>query len=112
MGRDYENDGGNGFAWFLAGLGLGAVIGVLYAPKSGTETRADIVNAAQEGRDFVSNRAQQAREQATQWVDRGKDILNQQRDNVASAVRAGKEAYRQATTEGTTTGGPTGTTGM
>ena len=110
MGRDYD-EGGNGFAWFLAGLGLGAVIGVLYAPKSGSETRQDIMNAATEGRDYVTNRAQQARQQATEWIDRGKDILTQQRDNVASAVRAGKEAYRQATTEGTT-GGPTGTSGM
>lgn len=109
MGRDYD-DGGNGFAWFLAGLGLGAVIGVLYAPKSGAETRQDIMNAADEGRDFVSNRARQARDQATQWVERGKDVLSQQRDNVASAVRAGKEAYRQATNEGTT-GGPSSTTG-
>ncbi|HKD92565.1 MAG TPA: YtxH domain-containing protein [Terriglobales bacterium] len=101
MGRGYD-EGGNGFAWFLAGLGLGAVIGVLYAPKSGAETRQDIINAADEGREFVTNRARQARDQASQWVDRGRDILSQQRDNVTSAVRAGKEAYRQATNEGTT----------
>ncbi|MBV8205353.1 MAG: YtxH domain-containing protein [Acidobacteria bacterium] len=104
MGRDDSN----GFAWFLAGLGLGAVIGVLYAPKSGAETRQDIMEAADGGREFVSNRARQARDQAAQWVERGKDILNQQRDNVASAVRAGKEAYRQATTDSPTgTGGST-----
>src|ERR1051325_137422 len=97
MGRD---DDSNGFAWFLAGLGLGAVIGVLYAPKSGSETRQDIINAADEGREFVTSRARTARDQGSQWVERGKDILGQQRENVASAVRAGKEAYRQATTEG------------
>ena len=28
--------------WFLAGLGVGAVVGILYAPKSGRETREDI----------------------------------------------------------------------
>jgi len=110
MGRGYD-EGGSGFAWFLAGLGLGAVIGVLYAPKSGAETRQDILNAADEGRDFVTNRARQARDQASQWVDRGRDILTQQRDNVASAVRAGKEAYRQATSEGTT-GSGTSTSGI
>src|SRR5438270_591245 len=108
MGRDYD-EGGNGFAWFLAGLGLGAVIGVLYAPKSGTETRQDILSAADEGREFIGGRARQARDQASQWVERGKDILSQQRENVASAVRAGKEAYRQATTEGVP--GPGSTTG-
>ena len=33
-----ERDG-NSFVWFLAGLGLGALAGVLYAPRSGSETR-------------------------------------------------------------------------
>jgi gas vesicle protein len=33
-----ERDG-NGFLWFLAGLGVGAVVGVLYAPRSGDEMR-------------------------------------------------------------------------
>jgi len=35
--------------WFLAGLGVGAVVGILYAPKSGRETREDIANSAREG---------------------------------------------------------------
>jgi len=39
-------DEGGGFGWFLAGLGLGALIGVLYAPKSGRETREDILRGA------------------------------------------------------------------
>ena len=34
---------GNGFLWFLAGLGVGAVVGVLYAPRSGDEMR-DVVS--------------------------------------------------------------------
>jgi gas vesicle protein len=37
-----NNDSSSGgFGWFLAGLGIGALVGVLYAPKSGTETRDD-----------------------------------------------------------------------
>ena len=36
----------NGFAWFLAGLGVGALVGILYAPKSGRETRDDLANSA------------------------------------------------------------------
>ena len=35
---------GNGFLWFLAGLGVGAVVGVLYAPKSGDEMR-DVIRS-------------------------------------------------------------------
>ena len=42
-----DNDNGvSGFGWFLAGLGIGALVGVLYAPKSGKETRDDLVAGA------------------------------------------------------------------
>ena len=33
----------SGFSWFLAGLGIGALVGVLYAPKSGRETREELM---------------------------------------------------------------------
>jgi gas vesicle protein len=91
--------GGGGILWFLAGLGLGAAIGVLYAPKSGQETRASILDAAEEGRDVVQERARKYREQARQWAERGKDVLNQQKDNLRSAFEAGRQAYREATQE-------------
>ena len=41
-----ESNNGFGIGWFLAGLGLGALLGVLYAPKSGRETREDLVSTA------------------------------------------------------------------
>ena len=34
-----EKDNSNSLVWFLAGLGAGALLGVLYAPRSGRETR-------------------------------------------------------------------------
>ena len=52
---------GNSFMWFLAGLGLGAVAGVLYAPRSGRETRQAILDAADDSRDYLTSRGQQAR---------------------------------------------------
>jgi gas vesicle protein len=41
-----NNNGTSGLGWFLAGLGLGAIAGVLYAPKAGRETRDDLLNGA------------------------------------------------------------------
>jgi gas vesicle protein len=100
-------DSGNSFLWFLAGLGLGAVVGVLYAPKSGRETRDEIFQRAEEGRDYVVNRARQAREQAQQWADKGRELYQQQKDQFKSAFEAGKDAYREATGEpGPRTAGP------
>ncbi|HEY7615843.1 MAG TPA: YtxH domain-containing protein [Terriglobales bacterium] len=89
---------GSSFLWFLAGLGLGAVVGVLYAPRSGSETRQVIRDKAEEGREFMRTHAQDVRDQASQWVDRGREILNQQRDQFKSAYEAGRQAYRETTT--------------
>ncbi len=94
MGRD---EGGSGFIWFLAGLGIGAIVGVLYAPKSGEETREYLRRKGEEGRDYVVNQAGRVREQANEWVDRGKEVVSQQRENWTQAVQAGKQAYRDAT---------------
>ena len=91
---DHES---NGFLWFLAGLGVGAVVGVLYAPHSGEETRDVIRSKAQEGGDRVRQQARRAREQAGDWVDRGRDVLNQQKEQFRNAYEAGKQAYNETT---------------
>ncbi len=69
---------GNSFLWFVAGLGIGASLGILYAPSSGAETRQTLRSKAEEGRDLVRERTTRARQQANDWVDRGRDVLNQQ----------------------------------
>ena len=87
----------NSFLWFLAGLGIGAVAGVLYAPRSGEETRQVLRSRAEEGREFVRDRARVAREQAAGWADRGREVLNQQKEQFRSAYEAGRQAYHEAT---------------
>lgn len=114
-----------GVAWFLAGLGVGALIGVLYAPKSGRETREDLAQGAREGSEYLRARGRQAAEQMGQMVDkgkeqvtqymgrgreimdrgraqwedfveRGKNMVNDQATRVGAAVDAGREAYQSA----------------
>ncbi len=95
-----ENDGGGaGFLWFLAGLGIGAAVGILYAPKSGGELRQQLREVAEDGSNTVRERARQAREQAGTWAEKGRDYLNQQKEQIRSAVEAGRHAYREATGE-------------
>jgi gas vesicle protein len=89
----------NSFVWFLAGMGLGALVGVLYAPRSGSDTRDAIRARAEEGRDYVRTRAREARDQASQWADRGRDVLTQQKEQFRAAYEAGRQAYHEATTE-------------
>ena len=94
-----DDSGSSGILWFLAGLGIGAAVGVLYAPKSGKETRDDIAKYAQDGSDYVKDRAKQYKVQANQWVDRGKDVVNTQKEQIRNAVEAGRQAYREAKAE-------------
>jgi len=93
---------GTSLRWFLAGLGFGAVVGILYAPRSGSETRDALRSKAEESREYMRSRARQAREQATEWVDRGKDVLSQQKEQFRAAYEAGRQAYQEATTADTT----------
>jgi gas vesicle protein len=99
-----ERDG-NSFVWFLAGLGLGALAGVLYAPRSGSETREVLRQRAEDGRDYMRSRAREARDQASQWADRGRDVVNQQKEQFRAAYEAGRQAYHESTSE---TGAPKG----
>jgi len=86
----------NGFSSFLLGLGVGVGIGMLFAPKSGQETRDYLKNKAGEGTDFLKQRTSEMKQTASEWVDKGKDALGRQRDTLADAVEAGKQAYRDA----------------
>ena len=87
----------NSFLWFLAGLGVGAVVGVLYAPSSGSEMREALRSKADEGRDFIKERARKTREQASDLVDRGREVAKQQKEQFKSAYEAGRQAYHEAT---------------
>jgi gas vesicle protein len=89
----------NSFLWFLAGLGVGALVGVLYAPRAGSETREALRQRAEEGRDYVRDRAREAREQAAQWAERGREVLNQQKEQFRAAYEAGRQAYQEHTSE-------------
>jgi gas vesicle protein len=58
-----ENSSGTDkFLFFLAGAGIGAVIGLLFAPKSGRETREMIARSANDGRDFLANKVNEGRQ--------------------------------------------------
>jgi gas vesicle protein len=87
----------NSFLWFLAGLGVGAVVGVLYAPRSGDEMRDVIRSKAEESTERARQTARRAREQANDWVDRGSDAINQQKERFRSAYEAGRQAYNETT---------------
>lgn len=88
----------NKLSYFFLGLGVGVAVGVLFAPKSGEETRNLLRDKAGEGADYVKRRGEELRGQASDALDRGKQTLQRHKDNLSAAVEAGKQAYRDAVT--------------
>jgi len=83
-------------SYFFLGLGVGVAIGILFAPKAGEETREYLKSKADEGKDFVKRRSEELRDSATGLFDRSKSAVARQKEQLAAAVDAGKQAYREA----------------
>jgi gas vesicle protein len=65
---------GSSLAFLLAGIGIGAGLALLFAPKSGRETRKYIARRAEDGRDYVTVVGKELRRQAEDVVDKGKGL--------------------------------------
>src|SRR6202049_163776 len=90
----------NKFSYFFLGLGLGVAVGLLFAPSSGAETRDLIRSKADESKDYLRRRGTELRDTANEAIEKGKSAVSRQRDHLAAAVDAGKQAYRDAVTTG------------
>jgi gas vesicle protein len=55
------------FVWFVAGAAIGATVALLYAPKSGKDTRRLIQRKTREGREAIS-------ESGREWMDKGREL--------------------------------------
>jgi gas vesicle protein len=101
MSRDREDRGV--FGNFLAGLGLGALIGaiaaLLLAPKSGEETREDIAKAAEDLKKKANKVVEELTESAEELAKKSKELLETTKVKVQSAIEAGKEAIAKKKSE-------------
>ena len=118
MGHEYEREGGSAstkLTYLLIGGGIGAVIALLFAPKSGVELRGDIADATRKGiekgketasqlqekagdyyevtRDRAGEFYQTAQEKAGEYAEKAKSAAARSANPFTAAVEAGKEAY-------------------
>ncbi len=104
----------NGLSYFIVGVGIGVAVGMLLAPRSGEETRQYLRDRADEGKDYLRNKTEESREymrrrgaelreSASDLIDRSKDAIARQKEQLAMAVEAGKQAYRDSVNEGSPT---------
>ncbi len=80
---------------FVSGALLGAVAGLLLAPKSGEETRRELRSYARKAEEEILEEAKEARAALDETIERGKQFLKEKQEVLAGAFEAGKEAFRK-----------------
>jgi gas vesicle protein len=81
--------------YFLVGLGIGSLIGILSAPKSGEETREYMSQKAKDGSEYAQKKARELKERAEDLVKNGKEVVMQKKEQIATTVDAGRETYQR-----------------
>jgi gas vesicle protein len=102
MSNDDRNPGTSGILLsFILGALSGAAVAILYAPRSGRETREMLGDrlreTAERGRrvgEETLAKGRTAAEDASAYVERQREALEKRRDRLAAAVEAGRQAYR------------------
>ena len=87
---------GEKLLYFLSGLGIGAAVGLLWAPKSGYETRADLTDSLAEGREYVRQQASDINDALAGTIQRGKEVVRETSKMAADAFDQGKAALRRS----------------
>jgi len=79
------NNGRGTITTFVAGLGIGIGLALLFAPLSGEETREWLMDNAE-------NRLKRIRRQGRRWVYQFQDVLDKSEDHVTKVLRTSKNA--------------------
>ena len=90
QGRYEQEEGsriGTAITFLLIGLGAGAVVGMLLAPKTGRQMRRDLRRGYEAARDRIEDWTETARDLAEEAIDRGSDIADDLRDRVKPLAR-------------------------
>ena len=85
-------------AFILGGI-IGAAIGVLYAPKSGRETRYNIRRFGEEVADTVNDLSDDVKETGRKIYEEGREKVLSSKDKIGEAFEAGKKAFEKYRTE-------------
>ena len=105
---DNEGSGGGGFMMgLLTGTVLGAGLGMLLAPKAGSELRGALGEQARNWSNVASEQYKHARETAGTWAERGKEMVDKARD----AVSRGADEARNYASGSTGSGYSSGSSG-
>jgi gas vesicle protein len=78
--RHDETEGTSNLAWFLTGIVIGATVAVLFAPKSGKDTRQFISEKTHRGKEAVTETGKDVVEASKEMFDRGRKLVEDAAD--------------------------------
>ncbi len=86
----YESSGnfGTAITFLLIGLGAGAVVGMLFAPKAGRQMRRDLRRGYDNARETLDDWKENAKDFAEEAIERGSDVADELRDRVRPLTKA------------------------
>ena len=90
MSQEEESNLGSNMAWFLTGAFIGAAVAVLYAPKSGKETRQYLADKVQRSKEAVSDTSSSIVEASKDMFDRGRQLV----DDAADLFERGRKLVK------------------
>src|SRR3954464_15912083 len=96
----FENEGSGGGSFvmgLLTGTVLGAGLGMLFAPKAGSELRNQLTEQAGNLATAASDQYQRATEAAGSWADRGREAYDKTKDVIAKGTDEAQRYVKQAT---------------
>jgi gas vesicle protein len=74
---EVQSVGSNRLAWFLTGAIIGATVAILYAPKSGRDTRQYI---SDKGRDALGDSGKNIVDAGREMFERGRQLVDEAAD--------------------------------
>ena len=78
---------GTAVTFLLIGLGAGAVVGMMFAPKTGRQLRRDLRRGYESARDTLDDWKETARDIAEEAIERGSDLADELKDRVKPLAR-------------------------
>lgn len=79
----YESSSGTAVTFLLIGLGVGAALGLLFAPKPGRQLRKDLRRSYDDALDTVSDWTDEAKDRFEEAVEKGSDFADELRSKAA-----------------------------
>jgi gas vesicle protein len=92
--RDDRNDAAGYLGWFFLGGVIGAAAALLLTPKTGREAREILAERSNEVAKRAQAMANDAQDRAGEWLDKSRELFEEQTQRLMTAFEAGRDAMR------------------